>query len=120
MATGKNNHKWTRITDGADANYGLRRVAPRHAAFARTKRAGVFCTIVRPKAVSPLPLCHRTPKLGSRVGLAVLSEPFVARHENIRMPSRLLLAALRSRRVEDNALYRLWKSVGIGVHPWLK
>lgn len=40
---------------------GLRREAQRHAAFARTSRIEISKLILRPKAVSPLPLCHRTP-----------------------------------------------------------
>ena len=37
-----------------DGDFGLRREAERHAAFARTKRAETSNPIIRPKAPSPL------------------------------------------------------------------
>ena len=46
----------------APACLGLRREAQRHAAFARASRVVIPKAIPRPKAVSPLPLCHRTPR----------------------------------------------------------
>jgi len=46
--------------------FGLRREAERHAAFARTERLVYSSVIIRVKAPSPLPLCRRSPKRGSR------------------------------------------------------
>ena len=48
--------------DFARACLGLRREARHHAAFARTTRMENSTRPVRPKAVSPLPLCNRTPR----------------------------------------------------------
>jgi len=52
----------------AGTRLGLRREAQRHAAFRPgEKSTEARQSFVRAKAVSPLPLCHRTPRRGSNL-----------------------------------------------------